>query len=369
MSAPEPKPRRLAASRLDRGAIGQAAADWLALSDGRELTDAEGAEFEAWLASDPRHAAAVAEIAAAWKIFDRLEHYPRPAGEPAKPDFFARPRRFRRVLAMGLAAAAAIAAAGLLWRHPPAPVEHASTPSAAPRAGATRDLRLPDSSKVKLKAGSEIVEEYTQSERHVRLVRGEAQFVVTKNPDRPFVVQAGPVAVRAVGTAFDVRIRSDEIVVLVTEGKVRLDRSEAIDRAPSRLGGVSTAPAFLLLAAKQRAVIPISPQGALLPPVVRTLESREIENALAWESGRFVFDATPLADVVAQFNRCNPQRLKLIDRRLGALRISGTFRMNDVESFVQLLELGFGVGSERQADGGIVLRRVLGDGPEDSRRK
>jgi transmembrane sensor len=43
--------------------------------------------------------------------------------------------------------------------------------------------------------------------RQVKLDRGEAWFQVAKDPQRPFVVESGPVRVRAVGTAFSVRRR------------------------------------------------------------------------------------------------------------------------------------------------------------------
>ena len=54
----------------------------------------------------------------------------------------------------------------------------------------------------------------------MQLVRGEAHFVVAADASRPFVVSAGAVSVRAVGTEFVVRYSAREIGVLVTEGRV-----------------------------------------------------------------------------------------------------------------------------------------------------
>jgi len=338
-------------SLSEEDAIEQIAADWLALRDERELNSAEQKAYSAWLAADPRHAAATAELAAAWTTFDRLEHYPRPIHAATQPDFFARPRYFRRPVAMGLAAAAALVAAVFLWRVLPRRAERAPLAAAVPSSQLARNLSLPDSSQVKLNDDSEILEQFTPVERRVQLVRGEAQFAVAKNPARPFVVQAGPVAVRAVGTAFDVWMQSTAIVVFVTEGRVRLN-------------AVSAASTFLYVSAGQRVVIPLTAAGARLPARVEALPPKEVERALAWETGRFIFEATPLVEVVAQFNRLNAEHLRLDDPQLGALRISGTFSRNDVDSFVQLLDLGFGVTSVRGADGEIVLRKSRGIGSD-----
>ena len=63
---------------------------------------------------------------------------------------------------------------------------------------------------------------FTDTERRVRLERGEAFFQVTKDPRRPFVVEVGGVTVRAIGTAFNVRLGGGELDVLVAEGKVEV---------------------------------------------------------------------------------------------------------------------------------------------------
>jgi len=85
----------------------------------------------------------------------------------------------------------------------------------------------------------------------VRLVRGEAHFTVAKNPARPFIVEAGGVAVRAVGTAFDVRHADGAIEVLVTEGKVHVRAA----RAARRIQVPAPAPIATPLVAGERAVV------------------------------------------------------------------------------------------------------------------
>ena len=79
---------------------------------------------------------------------------------------------------------------------------------------------LPDGSTVELNSSAEIVLDFTPTMRGVRLVRGEALFMVRKDAGRPFVVTANGVTVRAVGTAFAVRHGDARIAVLVN-GRAR----------------------------------------------------------------------------------------------------------------------------------------------------
>src|SRR5690606_20213445 len=139
------------------------------------------------------------------------------------PDLLARPRRRSRFIAPALLAAAAAMAvlAALRFREAPP----GRRPEVAAVARVEPDLvHLPDGSRVEIHPGGEIAERFTPGERRVSLLRGEAYFTVAKNPDRPFVVEANGVAVHAVGTAFNVRLPTDEaaVEVLVTEGIVHV---------------------------------------------------------------------------------------------------------------------------------------------------
>ncbi|HRE83986.1 MAG TPA: FecR domain-containing protein [Opitutaceae bacterium] len=320
--------------------IEQQAADWLALREVRELTSSEANAFAAWRAADVRHQEALTELMAAWRTFDRLQGYPRRSDLPDDPDALSGRRRSRIRLPMTLAAAAAIVLAGVLWLRPAGSEQ---SPVGAVAAAATT-LRLPDGSEVEFRAGSEVVPLFTPEERRVRLVRGEAHFTVSKNAAWPFVVEADGVAVRAVGTAFNVRLDPSAVEVLVTEGVVKVGVPEVAhaDEVPT-------------LGAGQRTSVATVPTTATTP-VVETLAPIEIDRALAWQTSRLVFDATPLSVVVEKFNRHTGRRIVLRDSTLGALPISGRFRAGNIESFLELLESGFGISVDRSGDE-IVLRR------------
>ena len=330
--------------------IEAAAAAWLSLRD-RGMSAAETADFVRWLQQDPQHAAVFEELNAVWRDLDRLGAVAEPAlAAVPDADLLAPRLRARRHPAVawgtaGLAAAALLAVAFVTARAPRHTAETA--------VGAFQKIDLPDGSIAQLNTDSAIDTDFTPTERRVRIVRGEVFFTVAKNPDRPFVVTAGDVAVRAVGTAFNVRQRDTAVEILVTEGRVRVNDSRL---GQSLLPATASAGEQPLLIAGERAVVAAATSAAgPAPAVVAKVNAPEQKRALAWQERRLEFDAAPLAEVVREFNRYNRQQLVIADATLAAKRFSGTFRADGYEPFVRLLEDDFRVTAAR-GENEIVLR-------------
>jgi transmembrane sensor len=95
-----------------------------------------------------------------------------------------------------------------------------------------RSLALRDGSVIDINVDSELSVEFTARERRLFLRKGEAHFQVAHDSARPFVVTSGDVSVRAVGTAFDVRLASKTVEVIVVEGKVQFARGDARSALP-----------------------------------------------------------------------------------------------------------------------------------------
>lgn len=89
--------------------------------------------------------------------------------------------------------------------------------------GQKSKVTLPDGSKVWLNSNSRITyaSDYNSKKRNITL-EGEAYFDVAKNPNLPFIVDAGGVKVKAIGTKFNVRAYRDEMSIrtALVEGKV-----------------------------------------------------------------------------------------------------------------------------------------------------
>ena len=219
---------------------------------------------------------------------------------------------------------------------------------------------LDDGSRVELKPGAEIAVAFSAGERRVTLVRGEAHFEVSKNAARPFVVVAGDLEARAVGTAFAVQIDPSSVEVLVTEGKVAVARrakaeSAAAATAPAEVGArpvavaATSARESALLVAHERLVISRVAPGTV-PGEVERLSERQVDDRLAWRAALLEFASAPLADVVAKFNEIGRVRIVLANASLREIQVSGSMRANRTDALVKLLELEFGVRAEREGE-------------------
>jgi len=320
--------------------IEQESAAWVLRQD-RGLTAEEQDQFSQWLAADPRHGACLARHRQNWNRLDLLARWrPEHAGQPNRDLLAPRPmvrwpERHPWLVAVSLAAAAAIAAAIFVARRhsPGSPAFAAAAKASAP---AFEERTLEDGSIVDLHGGAEFDVAYTATERHVRLERGEAHFTVAKNPSRPFIVSAGGVDVRAIGTQFDVLLKGDEVDVLVTEGRVR----------------VGSIP---LVVAGEKAIVPL---GSAAPAArVETVSAANSDRQLFWRPEELDFTGAPLSEFVAAFNRHNTIQLIIADPALANVHLSGRYRSDNIEGFVRLLERGFDVRVDRSGET-ILLRKA-----------
>ncbi len=302
--------------------IEEQAAQWLVQLDSTGSPE-KWAALDAWLAASPRNRAAFLRLSVAWSRSDNLRRL-RPLDGEVDPDVLstsARRRRERPVWlrprwAGGLAAAAAVALVGFgatLWTNAtPSAREIYSTELNKP----AEEFILQDGSKVVLNTDSEVRVQFTPTHREVKLVRGEALFKVAHNAQRPFDVVAGNATVRAVGTAFSVRVRDRSYVdVIVTEGRVALNP-----------------PSSAILDAGQAA--------SLIGSRVQTwqVEGGEIERKLQWIDGQIAFTGESLDEAIDEFNRYNRTRIVIADPEVGARRISGVFKALDPEEFAKALD-------------------------------
>jgi transmembrane sensor len=336
----------------------EAAAWALRLQSG--LRDVDRREFDAWLQRDERHARVLAEMESTSHLLDRLRD-PALAGAEVSP-FEAvlstdeTPVRTPKpsLVSVFLAAAAVLVVAGILSTTLPSARTNYSA-AFVTEPGASQTVQLPDGSVLRLNTDSAIEANFTAAERRVHLKRGEAFFSVAKNPKRPFWVDAGSVSVRAVGTEFNVRFRTESVEVLVKEGKVSVNPSPA---KPDIGKADDSAPAHMIVAGEQ-ATVSLPEVDMQEHPQVRVapVDAQRMESALAWQKGRLEFTDTPLAEVVAEFNRYNHHQLSIGDPSLRSEPFGGTFAPHGYEAFIEVLEQGFGIVGERRGNETILRRK------------
>jgi transmembrane sensor len=331
---------------------------WLTRRD-RNLSSLEQAEFDRWCAADPAHARAVAEISAVWSVFDQPRHSPRAGLLQAELKTLRR-RTVRRWTYGGAAAVTLTAACLMVVFQMGSPV---AAPEGAPNTATARveepgRQTLPDGSVVEFKPGATISVAFEPGIRRVILNRSEAHFSVVKDPSRPFIVDAGGVQVRAVGTAFCVQRGLAEVEVVVTEGQVAVERSPTgVPTSAAVAATANSVPPFrpVLLAAGHRVVVAFS---ATTPAPVESLSPPDLNERLAWRLPKLDLSETSIVEAIALFNRHSgphSPRLVLGDETVAARRLTGFFRSDNVEGFVRALESSFGVRAERRP-GEIILR-------------
>lgn len=291
------------------------AAKWLVrldLEDSSELR----AEFQRWVASGPKHHAAFLRLERGWRRADYLKNVRPLDGEVNENvlDTFpgalspevqrARAEKPQRAVRVAVAASVALVSllAAALWF---AFLRFDGQVYKTDLGGFQR-IALQDGSIALLNTNSELRVRLTKDRRQIELTRGEAHFTVAHDPSRPFDVKAGDTVVRAVGTAFSVRLREQQQVdVIVTEGRVAIDPPD--DSLNMKLAQSIPLPQLSTLTAGEAVRVRAHELQ------VRKIADADVDRKLAWTKGRLSFDRVTLAEAVAEFNRYNRRQLIIDD--------------------------------------------------------
>lgn len=335
----------------------QAAAAWVLLREEGELSEANQRRFADWLAEDEAHVAAYED--ALWALDAAARHAGAPemqalrsAALSARGD---RKRFWSWAGGAGVAAAAAIAAV-LLWS---APHEQDTPMGTATRVaektadpktsnyqtgiGQRSAISLPDGSVATLDTDSQLRVAYSDKERAVYLLKGQALFEVAHGKPMPFQVYARGQRITAVGTVFNVRIDGDEVRVSMVEGTVKVRPIPP----PGDTGAGTPAKEITLTAGE--AVVSAPAKPLVVTPVA-------VRDVAAWKGGQIVFNDVPLSEAVAEINRYTTRPIAIADTAVGGYRVSGVFQTNDPEHFSQAMAEVLPVEVGHAADGAPVLR-------------
>lgn len=193
-------------------------------------------------------------------------------------------------------------------------------------------IALEDGSKVTLDTNTRIVVSFDPDARTVILKQGQAYFTVAHDTARPFRVEAGDTGVLATGTQFNVRRDGRAVDVTLVEGSVRV--------------AARGAPPAMLRTGQQ---LVLRPDRAA---VVRVVDAG---TATAWTQGRIVLDGWTLARALVEVNRYTSRPVRLGAARYADARLSGTFDVGDIDSFVAAATALLPLNAQRDVDGSIRL--------------
>ena len=332
------------------------AADWVMKND-RGLTAEEQDAFSQWMGESESHRKAYAEHRFGWSELARLAGLQNTDYAPVVPDllgkedtpWYARIIAFPRLpVAIAAAASLTFLAGYFIIGQQRENIEQ--QPEIAERlvVNQIRQLQLEDGSVVDLNMGAQIESHYTRDTRLIRLIAGEANFNVQKDPSRPFIVEAAGVRVRAVGTIFNVRMLENTVDVVVTEGSV------VLQHPVSQFDTVNEAEQSLIRR-NFRAIVDLQPEIAQVS--VNPVNENDLDRELIWQPRLIDFEDAPLSRIVDEFNRRNPMYIEIEGQEIASLRFTSIFWSHNVESFVRLLESNYGIAAEMTGDNRIILKK------------
>jgi transmembrane sensor len=200
-----------------------------------------------------------------------------------------------------------------------------------------RSQNLPDGSIVVLAPRSALSVDFSGAMRELTLNEGEAYFKVRPDHLKPFVVHTHGLKITAVGTAFDVRSQSGQVVVTVADGVVEVNRLLISADGPTRVGRGYR---ITYDTADGKSVLAASDSPGSEP---------------AWCRGRLEYVSTDLSTVVADIRRYSSVTIEIGDRRLGRLRYTGTVDMRRIDDWVKGIEAAFSIRAVPAKDGHLIF--------------
>lgn len=287
------------------------AADWVTSLHSDGWSQTHQADLDAWLTRSLAHRVAFIRLNSAWRRTNRLAAVRSPMRNLAVNG-----DRQRKLLGRSAAVGAfvTIFSASAVYSLWPSRAQIYETP-----VGGHRVVELSDGSEIELNTDTRL--RVGKDGRRAWLDRGEAYFQIKHNSAHPFSVTVGAHRITDVGTKFSIRRQSDGLEITLIEGRAKFD-------AP----GGKMRPSSLDLLPGDTVVVGNGSVSMTKKPLAA------LSTELSWRHGMVVFDHTKLGDVALEFNRYNQRKLVIRDQAAALRKIGGTFRVNDVERFVEVAQ-------------------------------
>lgn len=328
--------------QADDKRIALQAADWLMRLRNGDPQDK--AAFSAWLLESRRHVRNFLLLLALEQELGRLDPdrrhdidamlaqaqasplpHPATARNPLPQNSPSKQSRRTRTWWLTLAgAAAALILAVTLSLQPRAPTDEYATTT-----GEQRSVKLPDGSLVHLNTRSRLALHFSESGRDVRLIDGEALFIVQHDASRPFRVITDTAVAQAVGTQFNVYNHKDYTTVSVIEGRVQVAGADDLGKSSPGVAANATQPSQLLTEGEQAVV---SQEGGIAKQT-----ATDPAAAVAWRERRLAFQDDPLSIIVSELNRYNTLQIRLEGKNLQQRKFTGVLDADKPESLLRLL--------------------------------
>jgi len=208
------------------------------------------------------------------------------------------------------------------------------------RVGESVSSTLSDGSLLQLNTNTAIDVRYTPDYRLITLLKGEAQFNVSKDNERPFIVVVGDRSFTALGTIFNIQKNNNEgIELLVTEGRVLVEDSQLAPQVLAKVMSENQPPAeALIVSSGQKSILQGEEQVS-----VDAFSLDQVQRDLAWQQGMLVFDGEPLHSALEEVSRYTATKFELTESDLSQLKVSGYFKAGDIDGLLSSLRVNFNI--------------------------
>ncbi|MFK4754339.1 FecR family protein [Oceanobacter antarcticus] len=323
------------------GTIKMAAADWCMRIQSDECSPLDRAAFEQWLQENPEHEQAYNKILRVWLLSEHLvpssvearqeENPPAETSGIVQLPPYQQPPRWQwqqnaRLLSLAALLLIPFGYGGWLLNWLPNEYHRYSTDQVR------QEVTLPDGTQVEMNLNTHITYANFRDRRHVDISgNGEAFFKVAHNATHPFEISAANGTITVTGTAFNVWKYQQDVVVTVAAGSVIVSNNASdLHLTPGMQAEYSGHD---------------SPQS----------EPGNIDQALAWQSGKLVLDDQPLSVAIPQIDRYLDHSITLNDAAVANLRIGGIYNTDNLDGLVDSLPQALPLTVEKRLFGGLVL--------------
>lgn len=333
--------------------IHEQACVWVSRMD-RGLSEQEKSDLSHWVNLGKANREVLFEVASLWDDMSVLHElsglFPLGESESQKQSRTFRASRWQVAASVAFMMLAIGGIFSSNWQTTPQVV---TAQRASTQVGEQKNITLSDGSIVHLNTNSVVSIAYSDNERRISLLKGEAYFDVAHEKTRPFVVAAGDNTVTAIGTAFNVELVDDaSFELVVTEGRVLVQdkAQQTADQDTKILTGQSPIiDEGLLVFSGEKALVKTNISDR------QSVTSEYMDDDLAWQKGMLVFKGETLDTVLDEITRYTPVRFQITDESLKNKRVAGYFKVGDIDALLNALESSFSIKNERVTEYTILL--------------
>ncbi|MGU3575356.1 FecR family protein [Brucellaceae bacterium C25G] len=278
--------------------------------------------FESWLKDDPAHQKAYSQLEALYRmpalrkatLSDTRMRNTHVQGAPVKRRNHKRQKMFAFVAASCAMLLIFTLQFNNLWVWWQADFQTAY--------GEQQIVNLPDGSVVLLNSGTAIALDFTDQERRINLLKGEAFFDVEHNKKRPFSVHGQYLNVRVTGTAFSVSTDKQKDYVVLEQGSVDVWASHNQKTLTQLTSGEA-----------------IAASGDTLSPISKA----NLTLDLAWKNGRIIFHDRPFSEALDNLKRYYSGTVLMVADSEKLPLVSGNYRIDEPEAAIRTLATASGI--------------------------